>query len=88
MSTLEVNAIKSRTGTNITIDSTAAITGTASQFKITGGTAGQAIITDGSGGLSFGEAGSSLPTQTGQTGKFLTTDGTDASWSTITHPAE
>ena len=88
MSTLEVNAIKSRTGTDITIESGASITGTASQFKITGGTAGQAIITDGSGGLSFGEAGSSLPTQTGQTGKFLTTDGTDASWSTITHPAE
>ena len=86
MSTLEVNAIKSRTGTDITIDSTAAITGTASQFKITGGTAGQAILTDGSGGLSFGEAGSSLPTQTGQAGKFLTTDGTIESWGAITHP--
>ena len=59
MSTLEVNAIKSRTGTDITIESGASITGTASQFKITGGTTGQAIITDGSGGLSFGEAGSS-----------------------------
>ena len=58
MSTLEVNAIKSRTGTDITIESGASITGTASQFKITGGTTGQAIITDGSGGLSFGEAGS------------------------------
>ncbi len=88
MSTLEVNAIKSRTGTNITIESGASITGTASQFKITGGTAGQALITDGAGGISFGAAGSSLPTQTGQTGKFLTTDGTDASWSTIVHPEE
>ena len=87
MSTLEVNAIKSRTGTDITIDSTATITGTASQFKITGGTAGQAIITDGSGGLSFG-AVDSLPSQTSQSGKFLTTDGSTASWSTITHPAE
>lgn len=28
-------------------------------------------------------SGSSLPDQTGQSGKFLTTDGTDASWSTI-----
>ena len=27
--------------------------------------------------------GSSLPSQTGNTGKFLTTDGTDASWATI-----
>ncbi len=85
MSTLEVNAIKSRTGTDITIESGASITGTASQFKITGGTAGQALITDGAGGISFGAAGSSLPTQTGQTGKFLTTDGTDASWATVDH---
>ena len=28
-------------------------------------------------------AGSSLPSQTGQSGKFLTTDGTDASWATV-----
>ena len=28
-------------------------------------------------------AGSSLPSQSGQSGKFLTTDGTDASWGTI-----
>ena len=30
----------------------------------------------------------SLPTQTGQSGKYLTTDGTNANWSTITHPDE
>ena len=84
MSTLEVNAIKSRTGTDITIDSTAAITGTASQFKITGGTAGQAIITDGSGGLSFG-AVDALPSQSTHAGKFLKTDGSTASWDTVDH---
>ena len=28
----------------------------------------------------------SLPSQTGQSGKFLTTDGTNASWSTVTFP--
>lgn len=28
-----------------------------------------------------------LPSQTGQSGKFLTTDGTDASWATLTAPA-
>lgn len=28
----------------------------------------------------------SLPSQTGQSGKFLTTDGTDASWATVTIP--
>ena len=82
MSTLEVNAIKSRTGTNITIDSTAAITGTASQFKITGGTAGQALITDGAGNITFG-AVDALPSQSTHAGKFLKTDGTDASWDTI-----
>ena len=27
-----------------------------------------------------------LPSQTGQSGKFLTTDGTDASWATVTIP--
>lgn len=30
--------------------------------------------------------GSSLPDQTGQSGKFLTTDGTDASWATVSVP--
>lgn len=29
-------------------------------------------------------AGAAVPTQTGQSGKYLTTDGTNASWSTIT----
>lgn len=29
------------------------------------------------------QPGSSLPSQTGQSGKFLTTDGTDASWATV-----
>lgn len=36
---------------------------------------------DGNGGVYWGEAGSGLPDQTGNAGKFLTTDGTDASWS-------
>ena len=31
----------------------------------------------------WGSAGSSLPSQTGQSGKFLTTDGTDASWANV-----
>ena len=88
MSTLEVNAIRPRTGTDIdlagsvTIGSGNSITGTTSQFKITGGSAGQAILTDGSGNISFGDV-DALPTQTGQTGKFLTTDGTDPSWDTV-----
>ena len=35
---------------------------------------------DGNGGVYWAEAGSGLPDQTGNAGKFLTTDGTDASW--------
>ncbi len=86
MSKILVNEIGTWTGTEIALVSGRFLTGSVSQFKITGGTAGQALITDGSGGLTFGDAGSSFPTQTGQAGKFLTTDGTDASWGTVTHP--
>ena len=84
MSKIKVNEISTLTGSDITITTGKTLTGTASQFKITGGTAGQALITDGSGGISFG-AVDSLPTQSGQAGKFLTTDGTDASWETVSH---
>ena len=83
MSKILVNEIGTWTGTEIVLVSGRTLTGSASQFKITGGTAGQALITDGSGGLTFGAAGSSFPTQTGQAGKFLTTDGTDSSWATV-----
>ena len=83
MSKILVNEIGTWTGTEIALVSGRTLTGSVSQFKITGGTAGQALITDGSGGLTFGAAGSSFPTQTGQAGKFLTTDGTDASWAAV-----
>ena len=33
-------------------------------------------------------AGDSLPAQSGQNGKYLTTDGTGLSWTTVTHPTE
>ena len=82
MSILRVNSLDTRTGTDISIITGKTITGTASQFKITGGAAGQAIITDGAGNLTFG-AVDALPSQTGQTGKFLKTDGTNASWDTV-----
>lgn len=63
-----------------------------------GGTAGVSSINGQTGGLTFTGAGvsvsgttftfsgggSSLPTQTGNTGKYLTTDGTTASWATVT----
>ena len=55
MSKIKVNEISTLTGTDITIETGKTLTGTASQFKITGGTANQALITDGSGGLSFAD---------------------------------
>ncbi len=85
MSIIKVDELSPRSGNDIAITSLKTITGLASQFKITGGTAGQALITDGSGGLSFGNAGTSLPSQTSQAGKFLTTDGSVASWATVDH---
>lgn len=43
------------------------------------GSSGQALKTDGSGNLSFGPV-DALPSQTGNDGKFLTTNGSTASW--------
>jgi hypothetical protein len=48
----------------------------------TDGTNGQAIVTNGSGTLSFTTV-SGLPSQTGNTDKYLKTDGSTASWSTL-----
>jgi len=47
MSKILVNEIGTWTGTEIALVSGRFLTGTASQFKITGGTASQALITDG-----------------------------------------
>ena len=60
MSKIKVNEISTLTGSDITITTGKTLTGTASQFKITGGTAGQALITDGSGTLTFSDAGASV----------------------------
>lgn len=43
---------------------------------------GYVLKADGNGGVYWAEAGSGLPDQTGQSGKFLTTDGANASWGT------
>jgi hypothetical protein len=40
-------------------------------------------VSDDGKGLVFQESGSSLPDQSGNNGKFLSTDGTDASWETV-----
>ncbi len=53
-----------------------------SQLDLNDGTNGQALMTDGSGVLSFGDV-DALPTQTSQSGKYLTTDGTDPAWAAL-----
>jgi hypothetical protein len=54
---------------------------------ITGGSSGSVLSTDGAGNLSWesvsGGGGSSLPDQTGATGKYLTTNGTITSWANV-----
>ena len=56
-----------------------------STVKIEGGTPGlgKVLTSDASGNASWGSI-SEVPSQTGHGGKYLTTDGTDASWATIT----
>ncbi len=50
----------------------------------TDGAANQLLKTDGSGNLDWvGAASVGLPSQSGNSGKFLTTDGADASWGTV-----
>ena len=82
MSTLKLDYLEAGHGSDITINTGTTLIGTSTQFKITGGTAGQALITDGSGGISIGTV-DALPTQATNVGKFLTTDGTNASWATV-----
>ena len=84
MSRILVNELGARTGTDIAIKSGSTLGGADSQLKITGGSAGQILTTNGLGVLTWSTI-DALPTQTGQTGKFLTTDGTDASWTTVDH---
>ena len=81
-SKLLVNELQAATGTDITITAGHSLVAAASVFKIAGGIAGQALITDGAGNISFGNV-DALPTQSGQTGKFLQTDGTTATWEAV-----
>ena len=54
----------------------------------TDGSANQYLKTDAAGNLDWASpAGSELPSQTGNSGKFLTTDGSAVSWSATTPPA-
>ena len=55
---------------------------TAFTLPVSDGTSGQALVTDGSGTIAFGDV-DALPSQTGNDGYFLTTDGTTASWAEV-----
>jgi hypothetical protein len=48
----------------------------------TDGTSGQALLTDASGNITFGDV-DALPSQTGNSGYYLTTDGTNPSWDNL-----
>ena len=52
------------------------------QLNLSDGTNGQAIMTNGSGTLSFGDV-DALPSQSGSSSLFLTTDGSTASWGAV-----
>jgi len=49
----------------------------------TDGTSGQALLTDASGNITFGDV-DALPAQSGNSGYYLTTDGTNPSWDNLT----
>ena len=68
------------TGSNIKLQ-----LGNASNISITGGSSNQLLTTDGTGNLSWSNplAGVTLPTQTGNVGKYLITDGSAASWTNV-----
>lgn len=51
-----------------------------------GGTAGQKLVSTAGGDPQWVDDNTSLPSQTGQSGKYLTTDGTTPSWVTIVIP--
>jgi hypothetical protein len=53
-----------------------------SQLDLNDGTNGQALMTNGAGVLSFGDV-DALPTQAGQLGKYLTTNGTIPAWAAL-----
>ena len=77
---LGVTNLPASTTTNLTVTGTTNL-GPISNVTITGGTTGQVLVTDGAGNLTWA---SGLPSQTGNNGKYLTTNGSIPSWTTIT----
>ncbi len=77
-------------GDNLSIDGSGVLSAVASPYElptasvdVKGGIKIGSRLTITDGVLSVDEQGGSLPSQTGNAGKFLTTDGTDASWSEL-----
>jgi hypothetical protein len=73
-------------GTNGTATPTSGgvIVGTGTAYASTAaGTAGQILTSNGTSAPTWQAAPVSLPSQTGNTGKYLTTDGSTASWATV-----
>ena len=72
-------------GEFLTTDGTDASWGAVSEVpSTTGATEGDVLTVDSNGDPAWTTpSGGGLPDQTGQSGKFLTTDGTDASWSNL-----
>ena len=68
------------TGSNIKLQ-----LGNVANISITGGSSNQLLTTDGTGNLSWSNplAGVTLPTQDGNVGKYLITNGTAASWTNV-----
>lgn len=61
--------------------------GNGSELQFTpAGTSGQVLVSNGSGAPTWQTGGGTLPSQTGQGGNFLTTDGSTASWAAIPTP--
>lgn len=60
-------------------------TGPGTPARLGVGTNGQVLVANSSaaGGVEWSTAGSSLPSQTGNSGKYLTTDGSNASWGSL-----
>ena len=70
------------------VDASKLTTGTLPSARLADGSIATAKLADGSVTAAKLAAGAAVPSQSGQSGKFLTTNGTTASWATVTIPDE
>jgi hypothetical protein len=82
-----VNWTGNRLGNGANVTTNKLKLGGVANIVITGGTSGSVLSTDGNGVLSWASmatgGGGTVATQTGHNGKFLTTDGSNTSWSNV-----